>query len=322
VDQFRQGLQDATGEFAEPWKPNEGDILIGVVRRYERSTTRYSKGQPVDICILEDEATGKEVGVWLMETVLRKRFHDLRPRIGERVGVKFAGMEYREHEDPYKKFVVQVDRDASSQAAEPRFVDDEPPRGLQGPPPAHPPPSHPSPDAYGFPEAPPPYSPPAAPRAPDPSSTNEARWKRKILEYRVEPWGEEAIAAAVPGVRDELAHWGEADYHVALSRLKEKGPGIFEGAAKYLGENNPIGDDLRARVEELLELGTFDTKTRMRVQEAIGTGWHEAGSWALDLLETLYSHQTTGKPPEEKSEPEPGPAPEPELEDRPDELPF
>jgi hypothetical protein len=103
-------LDHETGEWPAAWKPKPGDKLVGIIRRYSVGTGMYG---PVRTCILE-LMNGSRVSVWLSSAVLLSLFERERPKIGERIGIKFLG---KHQTKAYKLFALVVDRDQ----AEPDF---------------------------------------------------------------------------------------------------------------------------------------------------------------------------------------------------------
>ena len=103
-DSFRQALDDDDGEFPESWIPKVGDALTGVVLRYTSGPTDYG---PCPIVVLHDDATDAPRSFWLLHTVARNKFSELKPRVGERVGIKRVADDAKKG---YHRFVVRVDR--------------------------------------------------------------------------------------------------------------------------------------------------------------------------------------------------------------------
>jgi hypothetical protein len=99
-----QELEDYTGEFPPAWKPEPGDILVGKVLHYDKGFSLYGE---VRTCIVEQD-DGERVSLWLNSTVLLDQFKRLRPRIGERIGLKYLGMH---PERGYHRFKLLVDRE-------------------------------------------------------------------------------------------------------------------------------------------------------------------------------------------------------------------
>jgi len=91
-------------EWPPAWKPEPGDILVGKVLHYDKGYTPYGE---VRTCIVEQD-DGERVSLWLSTTVLLDQFKRLRPRIGERIGLKYLG----KHPDlGYHRYRLIVDRD-------------------------------------------------------------------------------------------------------------------------------------------------------------------------------------------------------------------
>jgi len=107
----RRDLRDELDRFEgypAAWIPDVGDVLVGEILRYGSGPTAYGRFPVVTVA---DEETGEELSVWLLHTALRSEFAQLRPRIGERIGI-------RRLEDgtsdatghTYRRFLVRVDR--------------------------------------------------------------------------------------------------------------------------------------------------------------------------------------------------------------------
>ena len=79
-DVMREALQNHAGK-ATHWKPDEDDILEGVLVRYEKSSG--GKYEPCEIAVIKDADTGEEVPVFISPVVLRSEFARLRPKPGE-----------------------------------------------------------------------------------------------------------------------------------------------------------------------------------------------------------------------------------------------
>jgi len=98
--------------YAPSWRPQEGDILVGMIESYGIRTTEY--GQVRTVTILDEEADDADdprVTVWLSRTVLRGCFENQAPQVGDRIGIKYAGM----HETKgYHLYHLKVDKPAES----------------------------------------------------------------------------------------------------------------------------------------------------------------------------------------------------------------
>jgi hypothetical protein len=92
------------GDWPPAWRPEPGDILVGRVVAYHQGYTVYG---PVRTAIIEQD-DGDRVTVWLSSTVLLNEFAKLKPKPGERIGLKYLGM----HPDRgYHRYKLLVDRD-------------------------------------------------------------------------------------------------------------------------------------------------------------------------------------------------------------------
>lgn len=94
--------------YPESWRPEPGEVLIGTVSRY---TTAFATWRGVErehpIAVVRDEESGAEVSVWLIHKVLLEEFRKLRPRPGERVGLRYIGLD---KVGGYHRYLVRVDR--------------------------------------------------------------------------------------------------------------------------------------------------------------------------------------------------------------------
>jgi len=100
---LRAELDQFTGVYPQAWTPSEGDVLIGTVKCYGQGQNQYG---PVRICTVEQEEGGL-VSVWLSSTVLLSLFRQQKPKVGERIGIKYAG---KHPEKGYKMYTLIVDR--------------------------------------------------------------------------------------------------------------------------------------------------------------------------------------------------------------------
>jgi hypothetical protein len=93
-------------EFPPAWKPVPGEVLVGTVEAYDIATGKYGETK---VCVLKDQAEGSLIAVYLSSTVLLGEFTKLRPKIGERVGIRYLGK--AEGENAYHRYKVVVDRE-------------------------------------------------------------------------------------------------------------------------------------------------------------------------------------------------------------------
>jgi hypothetical protein len=135
---LRAELEGEDGTYPEAWRPEVGEILVGELTGYDQGTTPYG---PAVIARVVDEATGETWSVWLIHHVLLDEFRKLRPKPGERVGLKRL-----EDADHYRRYSVRVDRpqdelpDLLEVAAQEGLPGAQPPRESPGQHSAPPPP--------------------------------------------------------------------------------------------------------------------------------------------------------------------------------------
>jgi hypothetical protein len=103
---LRIELEREDGTYPESWRPQPGDILVGTIEKYDRASTSYGT---YNIAVLRDEQ-GALHSVWLMHAVLLDEFRKLRPRPGERLGIK----RLEDAERGYRRYAVRVDREPGS----------------------------------------------------------------------------------------------------------------------------------------------------------------------------------------------------------------
>jgi hypothetical protein len=100
---LREELQEFDGEYAPSWKLEEGAIAVGKIISYNQAQTAYGEAW---VCVMEEESSGP-LSVWLTSTVLIDQFKKLKPRVGERIGIKCLG---KHREKKYWRFLTKVDR--------------------------------------------------------------------------------------------------------------------------------------------------------------------------------------------------------------------
>jgi hypothetical protein len=113
-------------DFPPGWKPVPGEILVGTIEGYDTWEGRYGA---VKVAILQDEAGGGLVSVYLSSTVLLAEFKKWRPRPGEVVGIRYLG---KDEDRGYHRYKVMVERETnvdaffSGEASAPVSDDDVP----------------------------------------------------------------------------------------------------------------------------------------------------------------------------------------------------
>jgi hypothetical protein len=88
------------------WKPVPGEVLVGTVAAYDTYVGKYGESK---VCILRDQAEDTLISVYLSPTVLFNEFKKIRPKIGEKVGIRYLGK--AEGDDGYHRYKVVVDRE-------------------------------------------------------------------------------------------------------------------------------------------------------------------------------------------------------------------
>lgn len=79
---------DEQGEHPLSWKPEPGDVLTGVIRRYSMVTLEYGDTY---ICVVQD-APDRVQSVFLSGAVLKGEFSRMKPKVGERVVIRYLGV--------------------------------------------------------------------------------------------------------------------------------------------------------------------------------------------------------------------------------------
>jgi len=109
---LRAELDGWDGTYPDAWRPRAGETLVGVVKNYTTAENQYGE---VAVCTVSEEETGKAVAVWLSSAVLLSLYKRHKPKVGERIGLKYGGTH---PEKGYKLYALVVDR---PEEAEPDF---------------------------------------------------------------------------------------------------------------------------------------------------------------------------------------------------------
>jgi len=102
-DDLLAQLEEWDGAWPEAWRPKFGEVLTGQVTGYNQAQSVYG---PVWVCTVRRD-DGEPVAIWLSSAVLLAEFRRLRPKIGERIAVKYAG---QHPEKGYNRYRLLVDR--------------------------------------------------------------------------------------------------------------------------------------------------------------------------------------------------------------------
>jgi len=100
---LRKELSREAAQHPPSWKLADGAVVVGAIASYHKVDTERG---PAWVCTIHDDRCGP-VAVWLTPVGLATRFSQLKPAVGERVGVKCLG---KHPQKGYWQFKVLVDR--------------------------------------------------------------------------------------------------------------------------------------------------------------------------------------------------------------------
>ena len=103
TDPLRERLDQHEGDSVPYWDPEVGDVVIGTIVAIEVRTAPHSGRTPV--LTIQDEISGGLIDVWALHTVLRSELKKLRPKKGDRIGIK----RLPDADKGYRRFVVKTD---------------------------------------------------------------------------------------------------------------------------------------------------------------------------------------------------------------------
>ena len=86
------------------WRPQPGEVLVGVIDRYAMG---HTPDGPIRTVIVTEEPTGVRVRLWLSSMILLSLFAQHQPRPGERIGVRYR---WRDLDNSYHRWMLVVDR--------------------------------------------------------------------------------------------------------------------------------------------------------------------------------------------------------------------
>ena len=101
---LRAELERDDGTYPDSLLLKSGEIFAGTLRKYTSATTQY--GDAI-IAVVDDETNGTPRSLWLIHEVLRREFARQKPRVGERLAVKYHG----KHAKGYHGWSLLVDRE-------------------------------------------------------------------------------------------------------------------------------------------------------------------------------------------------------------------
>lgn len=95
----------------EGWRPEAGDVVIGVV---DEVTSREGDYGLYPLIIVE-KSDGEFIAVHAFHTVLRNEIESLQPSVGDDIGIKYLGQQepkggLKKGQDPFHMYRVKLDR--------------------------------------------------------------------------------------------------------------------------------------------------------------------------------------------------------------------
>ena len=115
---LRSQLAADDGSLPDRWNPDDvpGATLVGELVGWETIVTDFGEAK---IAVIVDEEDDHRYGVALFRSVLKKRFEQLEPRIGDTIGVKYVGIQppRTKGANEYHNYVVKVIPAAGSRGA-------------------------------------------------------------------------------------------------------------------------------------------------------------------------------------------------------------
>jgi hypothetical protein len=96
-------------EPAEAWRPSPGGVLIGSLLEV-RWLSGYDE-RPYPLLIVRREPDGRAIGLHAFHQVLRDELRAQRPRLGERLGVRYLGRV----DGRYEAYRLAIDRAAPAE---------------------------------------------------------------------------------------------------------------------------------------------------------------------------------------------------------------
>lgn len=103
-------IRDRISRDAEPWKPDEGDFVIGVVLDVQTREGEY--GDYLLVTLETDD--GREVEVHGFHTTLRNELMKLDPRVGDELAVRYLGKKTSATGASYYAYRVVIERGGDS----------------------------------------------------------------------------------------------------------------------------------------------------------------------------------------------------------------
>ena len=102
-----RSIDDRLDSFAEAWKPEPGDKLIGTVVDLDERDSAYGD-EPYPIVTVETD-DGNELAFHAFHTVARNELAKQRPAIGDRIGIAYHGKQDGKNYESYRVIVERAE---------------------------------------------------------------------------------------------------------------------------------------------------------------------------------------------------------------------
>ncbi len=102
---LREQAEAYPDEPRSSWRPEPGDVLVGVVHEIDLRATKFDPTVPV--LTFEEDETGELIDVWCLHAVLRNELARKSVQLGDRVAIR----RLQDSSEGYKRYKVLVDRE-------------------------------------------------------------------------------------------------------------------------------------------------------------------------------------------------------------------
>lgn len=108
-----KSFEDRLDSFAELWKPEEGDTLVGTIVEIDQRDSDYGHGQYPIITVARED--GLEFAFHAFHSVAKNELARLEPVTGEKIGIKYLGEKTpKGGGKAYKSYRIKIDRTAET----------------------------------------------------------------------------------------------------------------------------------------------------------------------------------------------------------------
>ncbi len=102
-----KSITERLDSFAEAWRPEPGDKLVGLIVDLDERVSQYSDDPYPVVTVQTDD--GEELAFHAFRTVARNELAKLRPAVGDRIGVAYHGKKDGRNWESYKIIVERAD---------------------------------------------------------------------------------------------------------------------------------------------------------------------------------------------------------------------